>query len=160
MLSRSSLETQKLELMSAMSELKLQQAALERENLELRSSQLNNNMSVPPRRPPVPARSLTGATALLGSHGSLQPQQQQHQSSACASQSGTNGTPKVSSAERGAYTMSAGTSHIYIPVLFTDRHRPQRIAVRSICTTAACRDRPFPRPCTSSPTALRSAIRA
>ena len=38
MLSRSSLETQKLELMSAMSELKLQQAALERENLELRSN--------------------------------------------------------------------------------------------------------------------------
>ncbi|XP_038112438.1 liprin-beta-1 isoform X6 [Culex quinquefasciatus] len=41
MLSRSSLETQKLELMSAMSELKLQQAALERENLELRSSLVN-----------------------------------------------------------------------------------------------------------------------
>ncbi|XP_049540577.1 uncharacterized protein LOC125954386 isoform X5 [Anopheles darlingi] len=38
MLSRSSLETQKLELMSAMSELKLQQAALERENLELRTN--------------------------------------------------------------------------------------------------------------------------
>lgn len=36
MLSRSSLETQKLELLSAMSELKLQQAALERDNLELR----------------------------------------------------------------------------------------------------------------------------
>ncbi|XP_044731186.1 liprin-beta-2 isoform X5 [Chrysoperla carnea] len=47
MLSRSSLETQKLELMSAMSELKLQQAALERENIELRTShyasQLNGN---------------------------------------------------------------------------------------------------------------------
>ncbi|XP_055537608.1 uncharacterized protein LOC129725608 isoform X11 [Wyeomyia smithii] len=41
MLSRSSLETQKLELMSAMSELKLQQAALERENLELRTSLVN-----------------------------------------------------------------------------------------------------------------------
>ncbi|PSN55690.1 hypothetical protein C0J52_03196 [Blattella germanica] len=36
MLSRSSLETQKLELLSAMSEMKLQQAALERDNLELR----------------------------------------------------------------------------------------------------------------------------
>lgn len=45
MLSRSSLETQKLELMSAMSELKLQQAALERENMELRSSHVNNNSS-------------------------------------------------------------------------------------------------------------------
>lgn len=45
MLSRSSLETQKLELMSAISELKLQQAALERENMELRSSQINNNSS-------------------------------------------------------------------------------------------------------------------
>lgn len=31
--------------MSALSELKLQQAALERENLELRSSQVNNNQS-------------------------------------------------------------------------------------------------------------------
>lgn len=44
MLSRSSLETQKLELMSAMSELKLQQAALERENLDLRTNHLNNNL--------------------------------------------------------------------------------------------------------------------
>lgn len=43
MLSRSSLETQKLELLTAMSELKLQHAALEREVLELKASQLNNN---------------------------------------------------------------------------------------------------------------------
>lgn len=77
MLSRSSLETQKLELMSAMSELKLQQAALERENLELRASNLNNN-SITPRRPPVPGRSLTSGTTSLnstplhGSHNSLQ----------------------------------------------------------------------------------------
>lgn len=77
MLSRSSLETQKLELMSAMSELKLQQAALERENLELRTSHLNNN-SIPPRRPPVPGRIITSgntslnSTPLHGSHSSLQ----------------------------------------------------------------------------------------
>ncbi|KAK9720956.1 SAM domain (Sterile alpha motif) [Popillia japonica] len=45
MLSRSSLETQKLELMSAMSELKLQHAELERELVHLRSSQFNNNSS-------------------------------------------------------------------------------------------------------------------
>lgn len=60
MLSRSSLETQKLELMSAMSEMKLQQAALEREVLELRTThsqcQYNNNVSVggvkkPPLKP-------------------------------------------------------------------------------------------------------------
>lgn len=70
MLSRSSLETQKLELMSAMSELKLQQAALERENMELRASNLNNN-SITPRRPPVPGRSLN-STPLHGSHNSLQ----------------------------------------------------------------------------------------
>lgn len=50
-LSRSSLETQKLELMSIMSELKLQQAALERENLELRNSQYNNNPDV--KKPPI-----------------------------------------------------------------------------------------------------------
>lgn len=85
MLSRSSIETQKLELMSAMSELKLQQAALERENLELRSSHLNNNNSVvlpPPRRPPVvPARSMV-QTPMHGSHSSLQ-------------QTSSNGTPKV-----------------------------------------------------------------
>lgn len=77
MLSRSSLETQKLELMSAMSELKLQQAALDRENLELRASNLNNN-SITPRRPPVPGRSITSGTTSLnstplhGSHNSLQ----------------------------------------------------------------------------------------
>lgn len=45
MLSRSSLETQKLELLSVMSELKLQQAALEREILELRSGHFSNNTS-------------------------------------------------------------------------------------------------------------------
>lgn len=45
MLSRSSLETQKLELLSVMSELKLQQAALERENLDLRSSHFNSATS-------------------------------------------------------------------------------------------------------------------
>ncbi|KAJ8950861.1 hypothetical protein NQ318_011157, partial [Aromia moschata] len=53
-LSRSSLETQKLELMSIMSELKLQQAALERENLELRNSQYNNNPDV--KKPPIMPR--------------------------------------------------------------------------------------------------------
>lgn len=53
-LTRSSLETQKLELMSAMSELKLQQAVLERENIELRASHFNNNSIGPDRRlPPV-----------------------------------------------------------------------------------------------------------
>lgn len=45
MLSRSSLETQKLELMSAMSEMKLQQATLERENFELRSTYLKNSLT-------------------------------------------------------------------------------------------------------------------
>lgn len=101
MLSRSSLETQKLELMSAMSELKLQQAALERENLELRSNHLNNNLvngghngstgSII-RRPPMAPTRLTSTTSsssastpspningsggnghpLGGSHGNLQ----------------------------------------------------------------------------------------
>lgn len=57
MLSRSSLETQKLELMSTISEMKLHHAALERENLELRSARYNNNstsiggITKPPLRP-------------------------------------------------------------------------------------------------------------
>ncbi|XP_060532588.1 liprin-beta-1-like isoform X5 [Cylas formicarius] len=51
-LSRSSLETQKLELMSIMSELKLNSAALERENMELRNGQFNNNSS-DLKRPPL-----------------------------------------------------------------------------------------------------------
>lgn len=94
MLSRSSLETQKLELMSAMSELKLQQAALERENLDLRTNHLNNNMvanggsSSMIRRPPLAPSRLTSTAALPsspaasvisssshplgGSHGNLQ----------------------------------------------------------------------------------------
>lgn len=93
MLSRSSLETQKLELMSAMSELKLQQAALERENLELRASHLNNNNAIPPRRPPVPGRVFTtgqliNSTTLHGSHNSLQ------QNGTVGSQL-NNSTPKV-----------------------------------------------------------------
>lgn len=51
MLSRSSLETQKLELMSIISELKLQQASLEREILDLKSCQYNNNSDV--KKPPM-----------------------------------------------------------------------------------------------------------
>lgn len=60
-LSRSSLETQKLELMSIMSELKLQQAALERENMELRSSHhYNSDMKKPPLLPRMsPQQQLT-----------------------------------------------------------------------------------------------------
>lgn len=61
MLSRSSLETQKLELMSIMSELKLQQAALEREILELKTSQYNNNTDM--KKPPLIPR-LTSQTQL------------------------------------------------------------------------------------------------
>ncbi|XP_021711262.1 liprin-beta-1 isoform X3 [Aedes aegypti] len=103
MLSRSSLETQKLELMSAMSELKLQQAALERENLELRSSLINgtpltngslnggilnsntlNNNSIAAnllRRTgrmvtSTPGNSINSSPLHHGSHGNL-PQQQQ-----------------------------------------------------------------------------------
>lgn len=53
MLSRSSLETQKLELMSIMSEQKLQQAAMEREILELKSSQYNNNNNADVKKPPL-----------------------------------------------------------------------------------------------------------
>ncbi|XP_048517896.1 liprin-beta-2 isoform X3 [Dendroctonus ponderosae] len=58
-LSRSSLETQKLELMSLMSELKLNSASLERENLELRNSLFNNNSDgkKPPVMPRIPAAS-------------------------------------------------------------------------------------------------------
>ncbi|XP_017466009.1 PREDICTED: liprin-beta-2 [Rhagoletis zephyria] len=58
MLSKSTLETQKLELMSALSELKLHRAALERENVELRGLEnqienLNsNNASIAYKRPP------------------------------------------------------------------------------------------------------------
>ncbi|XP_071056703.1 liprin-beta-2 isoform X3 [Onthophagus taurus] len=64
MLSRSSLETQKLELMSAMSELKLQHAELERELVQLRSTQYNNNSTVDlnkkyPRASPQPQQTST-----------------------------------------------------------------------------------------------------
>lgn len=112
MLSRSSLETQKLELMSAMSELKLQQAALERENLDLRTNHLNNNSSSlvnghggstgSIRRPPMaPTRLNSAATtqgvangqSLGGSHGNLQQQQQiQHTANGSVA---TPGAPKV-----------------------------------------------------------------
>lgn len=45
MLSRSSLETQKLELITTMTKMKLQQAALERENFELRSTYQKNGLT-------------------------------------------------------------------------------------------------------------------
>lgn len=63
MLSRSSLETQKLELMTALSELKLHRAALERENVELREWESKNHNS--------PTKSLTPKRILFGSMGNL-----------------------------------------------------------------------------------------
>lgn len=77
MLSRSSLETQKLELMSGISEMKLQQATLERENYELRSTyiktsltNLNNPMYA--KRNVMPSNNQKNITnALSGSHGNL-----------------------------------------------------------------------------------------
>jgi hypothetical protein len=67
MLSRSSLETQKLELLSAMSELKLQQAALERDNMELRDRLGEERRR---NKPPVMPRS-----ALLASSTPINSQQ-------------------------------------------------------------------------------------
>ncbi|XP_076273485.1 liprin-beta-2-like isoform X2 [Rhynchophorus ferrugineus] len=64
-LSRSSLETQKLELMSIMSELKLNAAALERENIELRNSQYNNNSDV--KKPPLVPRMVSSSQPQLTS---------------------------------------------------------------------------------------------
>lgn len=60
MLSRSSSETQKLELLSAMSELKLHQAALERDNLELRDRLGEERRR---NKPPVIPRSALLATS-------------------------------------------------------------------------------------------------
>lgn len=79
MLSRSSLETQKLELMSTMSEMKLHQATIERENFDLRSTYLKNsltNLNNPAlmygkRVAQVAASNQKSNNALSGSHGSL-----------------------------------------------------------------------------------------
>ncbi|XP_028894504.1 liprin-beta-2 isoform X2 [Zeugodacus cucurbitae] len=64
MLSRSSLETQKLELMSALSELKLHRAALERENVELREWESKNHNN-------SPTKLLTPKGITFGSMGNL-----------------------------------------------------------------------------------------
>lgn len=61
MLTRSSLETQKLELMSAISELKLAIAGIERENLELREER-RRLQSVRP--PPATSRAANPFTGL------------------------------------------------------------------------------------------------
>ena len=79
MLSRSSLETQKLELMSAISEMKLHQATIERENFELRSTYLKNsltNLTSPQmmygkRVAQVAANNQKSNNAMSGSHGNL-----------------------------------------------------------------------------------------
>ncbi|XP_050300669.1 uncharacterized protein LOC126739160 isoform X2 [Anthonomus grandis grandis] len=65
-LSRSSLETQKLELMSIMSELKLTAASLERENMELRNGQANNNADGT-KKPPLIPRLTSGSQPQLTS---------------------------------------------------------------------------------------------
>lgn len=84
MLSRSSLETQKLELMTAISEMKLHQATLERENFELRSSYLKNSLTNLNNPALMYGKKIPGQTlqqvatnnqrtnnALSGSHGNL-----------------------------------------------------------------------------------------
>lgn len=81
MLSRSSLETQKLELMTAISEMKLHQATLEKENFELRSTYLKNsltnlNSSQPPFSKRVSGQQPANSSqknnaAFSGSHGNL-----------------------------------------------------------------------------------------
>lgn len=77
MLSRSSLETQKLELMQAISEFKLQQATLERENFELRSSMLKNSLTNLNNTPSPSSYKQRAAmnqknnNTLSGSHGNL-----------------------------------------------------------------------------------------
>lgn len=68
MLSRSSLETQKLELLSAISEMKLQQATLERENFELRSAFLKNSLTNLNNPAFLPRKF---DSKLSGSHGNL-----------------------------------------------------------------------------------------
>lgn len=74
MLSRSSLETQKLELMSAISELKLHQATLERENFELRSNYLKNsltNLNNVKRGQNLQQLAVNNQKNMSGSHGNL-----------------------------------------------------------------------------------------
>lgn len=80
-MSRSSLETQKLELMSALSEMKLHQATLERENFELRSTYLKNSLTnlhnpslIYGKRIPgqqIAVNQQKGNSALSGSAGNL-----------------------------------------------------------------------------------------
>lgn len=67
MLTRSSLETQKLELMSAISELKLQQAAVERENFELKEEKKRYQSIKPPMMPRNTSPALLQSTPLGGS---------------------------------------------------------------------------------------------
>lgn len=78
MLSRSSLETQKLELMSAISEMKLQHATLERENFDLRSTYLKNSLTnlnnpalVYGKRGAVQQIAAGNQKNMSGSHGNL-----------------------------------------------------------------------------------------
>ncbi|XP_063223981.1 liprin-beta-1-like isoform X2 [Bacillus rossius redtenbacheri] len=70
MLARSSLETQKLELLSALSELKLQQATTERDNLDLREKLAEERRR---NKPPIaPRASLGAASTPLGNQVSVQ----------------------------------------------------------------------------------------
>lgn len=72
-LSRSSLETQKLELLQAISELKLQQATLERENFELRTNAFKTsltNLSNKPQKFSVINQKMNNNN-ITGSHGNL-----------------------------------------------------------------------------------------
>lgn len=71
MLSRSALETQKLELMSALSELKLHRAALERENVELKGTTIShlengNSLLISQRLAPFGSAGNLNQTALYG----------------------------------------------------------------------------------------------
>lgn len=90
-MARSTLETQKLELMSTISEYKLQLAAMERENYNMRSSQINNNQvnTMPTKRPPVGVTGRSFTTSVSSLTGSL------HESLGSQTITTSPATPKV-----------------------------------------------------------------
>jgi hypothetical protein len=136
MLSRSSLETQKLELMSAMSELKLQQASLERENLELRTNHLNltnnNSLTSSLRRPPIMPlgnRSFSSSTPA----NSVTSSPMHHHGSQGNVSTNSPIAPKVNDLKRGLEVS-------FLIDIFYFRHHQPPIANESMYTTTVFHD--------------------
>lgn len=146
-LTRSSLETQKLELMSTISELKLQQAAVERENYELKEDKKRYQNVKPPMIPRNTSPALLQSTPVCSSRISPADYPNARKSSNPYSGQDLSSTsqPNSFSDSHHKYLISStpnnkALSSISNPVMGMDHHQKDIINYYSSVGNALCKE--------------------